>query len=92
MSLTHHVVLKDGGVVHEDFSREAWESAMRAGLDHWGHRPDDCHDPLIRHRERLRVAGYYVERPTRSESPKFAPPPTPSGAVAAKPQMGFDFE
>ncbi len=60
MALIHHKVLKDGSFVHEDFTKEAWELAMHDPdvASHWGHRPDDCHDPVARHWARLRRQGY----------------------------------
>jgi hypothetical protein len=60
VALTHHKVLKDGSFVHEDFSKEAWERAMHDPevATHWGHRLDDCHDPVARHWAKLRREGY----------------------------------
>ncbi len=66
----------DGVVVHEDFSRETWEAAIRDPdtVDYWGHRPDECRDPLDVNRERLRSLGYFDEESPRCEVPKAAPP------------------
>ncbi len=76
MSLVHHVVRADGSVLHEAFSREAWEAAMRDPevSGHWGHRPDECVDPLVANRERLRALGYFDGEPTRSEVPRLVSP------------------
>lgn len=60
MALIHHKVLNDGSLIHEDFTKEAWERAMHDPevATHWGHRPGDCHDPVSRHWARLRREGY----------------------------------
>ena len=61
MALIHHKVLNDGSLIHEDFSKESWERAMHDPevATHWGHRPDDCHDPVARHWAKLRRDGYH---------------------------------
>ena len=61
MALVLHKVHQDGSVVHEDFSKESWERAMHDSevATHWGHRPDDCHDPVARHWAKLRREGYH---------------------------------
>ena len=60
MALTHHKVLRDGSTVHEDFIKEAWEQAMHDPevVEHWGHRPDSCYDPVARNWAELRRRGY----------------------------------
>lgn len=57
--LDHHKVMRDGSVVHESFSKAAWERAMRDDdvVSHWGHDPSDCHDPSARHWANLRKLG-----------------------------------
>jgi len=46
--LVHHVKFVDGSVEHREFSRDGWEWAMKAAevVDHWGHPPDRCVDPI----------------------------------------------
>jgi hypothetical protein len=43
-----HRVLHDGSVAHAEFTRTAWEAAMRDPnlARFWGHGEDDCFDPL----------------------------------------------
>ena len=80
MALVLHKVLNDGVVAHEDFSKESWERAMRdpALANYWGHRPNDCHDPVARRRERLREEGYFdVRDDALVETPEKSPPAPP---------------
>lgn len=46
--LVHHVKYLDGRIEHREFSKQDWEWAMHDPevVDHWGHRPDRCVDPI----------------------------------------------
>ncbi len=50
MALDLHKVMSDGTTQHEDCTKEAWNRCIRdpAIKTMWGHRPDDCHDPVER--------------------------------------------
>lgn len=67
MALTLHKVMADGSVIHEPFTREAWEAAIvdPAVRRRWGHEPSDCRDFVAEH-----VASYAREVvPTFVETP-----------------------
>ena len=77
--LIHHKVMLDGSTVHEDFTRNSWEAAMHdpSVARHWGHAPDDCHDPVERLWEKLGrrvelVKESKVAPPAAEETVKFA--------------------
>ena len=57
-----HKLLLSGNVVHEDFSKSAWERAMsdRGLRTFWGHAPGDCTDPVERHYAERRRLGYHL--------------------------------
>ena len=60
MALVLHKVLQDGSIVHEEFSKEAWERAMHDPTlsRFWGHPPGDEEDPVGAHWAKLRREGY----------------------------------
>lgn len=68
MALTLHLILQDGSVVHEDFTRERWEWAMKepSVKEKWAHKPDDCHDPL----ERFKLTRGVLEPVKPKSTPK----------------------
>ena len=88
-----HEVLRSGEVRHREFSHQTWIDSIAdtSVRTRWGHRPDDCHDPVERAWAEWRGADVtqIVERIRELESPIPAPPPP----KLSRPSQGsFDFE